>query len=97
MATFSEHKNTLAAISNEIGTERARLARIRADAQTASANLDAMGSKYGAILAEINQSAADNPSSVARQHNSSEANELIAEWQGMLTEAQAIESAVEGV
>lgn len=94
MAAFSVHKSKLDEIANRIQTERARLARIRSDAVSASANLNSMGTEYGPTIAEINADAAANPTSEARQHNASEAAELVAEFQALLVEAQALEAAV---
>lgn len=95
MATFSEVKTGLDAISNRIQNASQRVSAIKSDATFVVNDLTNLGVENTALITAINQAAASSPSDVALQNAKAEAALLVAEYNALKTKANAILAAAQ--
>lgn len=94
MATYYETKATLDEIAARTLNEKKRLDQAKALIAAAVATLTAMPSQYSGFSSQLNTDAAANPNNDAWQTALAEKNLLAAEFQALLTEAEALDTAV---
>lgn len=88
--SFSVAKRTLDLIAQDISRARQQLDMARDNLATPAANLAAMPQQHSAFVAAIDAEAAANPDSDAWALAKSEKDELVAEFQALLTRAEAL-------
>lgn len=94
--TFTEAKNTLDEIAKRSNRNRERVASARTQLQTAATDLAAMPGAYSAFVAELNAAAAANPGSQAWQLALTEKNLMVADFQALKAEVDALVTAISG-
>lgn len=94
--TFTQAKNTLDAIAARSDRNRRRVAQARTLLNEAASDLAAMPAAYSGFVSDLNAAAAANPSDEAWQHALSEKNHMVADFQALRTEVDALVAAIEG-
>ena len=94
MSTYTEVKTALDEIAERSTQNSKRVAQAKAMLGQAQTDLAAMSTAYGAIVADLNQAATDNPDNPAWQAAKAEKDQLVADFQALKTEVDALVTAV---
>lgn len=94
MATYTTTKATLDEIAQRSEQNRKRLEQARATIAAAVSDLTAMQSAYSGFATQLNTDAAANPANDAWQVAKAEKDQLVADFQALKNEADALNTAV---
>lgn len=94
MATFTETKMALDEIAERTTQSMKRRDQAKAMLTTAQSDLVAMQSAYTTIISELNAAAAANPGDAAWQGAKAEKDQMVADFQALKTEIDALVTAV---
>jgi len=94
MTTYTEVKKTLDEIAERSTQNSKRVAQAKAMLQQAQTDLTAMQTAYGTIIADLNQVALDNPADPAWQAAKAEKDQMVADFQALKAEIDALVTAV---
>lgn len=92
--TYSESKTSLDEIAARIARNRSRIGQARSLLTTARSDTGAMPADYGGVATDINAAAAANPGNEAWQMALAEKNLLVADFQALKTELDALVTAL---
>jgi len=92
--TYSKMKTKLGTCTEDIASERARVASGRNSIVLANNNLSGYPTKYGPLVTAIDEYVAANPSCAAAQVAKAEMDALVAEFVALQSETAALVTAI---